>query len=157
MTTVMSGARSRVPDVAPPGGMGPGKDTTARVNSLVREELQRIPTLFGRLNYIAGLSAPPNGSVPLRAITRSHDDDVCRAIRQIHYELLYQWLDVPWACRVADAAAYFRALGVAGRSLATAGSGGDCQRLVPANAPEPHAVHFATDVALLLPLVSQRL
>jgi hypothetical protein len=85
-------------------------ETPAAID-LWHRTLAQIPTLFGRLTYLASLRNANANSYQHHGLAARFGSRAAQsAIRESHLELLRNWLELPLATRKADLASYLAML-----------------------------------------------
>jgi hypothetical protein len=111
-----------------------------------RKTLSQIPTLFGRLVYLASLRDPASGRYRHEVLNTLMDpEDSDRALSRAHHRLFSEWLAHPMAEQRSDLDEYLR----------TAGAPRDSRQyhnLVPPRARDVERQLFLSDLETLLEL-----
>lgn len=77
------------------------------VNDLWKHTLSRIPTVFGRLAYLASLRDPNSGIYRHHGLSTAFGrDESVRALRSSHEEAFLEWLRLPLAEKHDDLRKY---------------------------------------------------
>jgi hypothetical protein len=112
---------------------------------LWRATLSQIPTVFGRLAYLASLRDPVTGRYALSRLAATDPEDVDRGLCQGHYQVFFQWLTSNLADQKADLDEY---LGAAGEPR----SASYYHDLIPRTARTVERQLYLTDLETLLEL-----
>lgn len=116
---------------------------------LWRKTLSQVPTIFGRLVFMASLRDAGTGRYQHEALTRLlGPDDTDRALLNSHHQVFSEWLRFSLAEQKSDLDEY----------LSMAGAGGSFRalpykNLVPATAREVERQLYLTDLETLLELL----
>jgi hypothetical protein len=122
---------------------------------LCRHTLSRIPTVIGRLIYLATLRDVNSGTYRHHGLIATFGrDEAVRALRESHQAAFQSWLNLPLAEKNEDLRDYLRALDdpqeeVASYWLKT----GVYRSYTPASAGEPETALFGRDLETLLELL----
>ena len=136
-----------------------GQERKKRIRELIEEELQLVPTLFGRLDLIAGMCDPDIRVTRCPLLHAACTQEELTAIIEREQEtLVYNWLAKSWEYRVTDISAYYGRQGKQGRSaLATMLHKKSYRRLILPSLTKAHGQDFLGHMPLLLELAMQRL
>jgi hypothetical protein len=78
---------------------------------LFKNTLSRIPTIFGRLEYLASLRESTSGVYKHHGLASIFGRDESRkALSQTHQTIFQEWLNLPLADKKQDLSAYFKGL-----------------------------------------------
>ena len=73
-----------------------------------RRALSEIPTVFGRLTYLASLRDPVTGVYSHELLSQAmNGEEADRTLRQAHHQVFFQWLTFNLADQKADLDEYF--------------------------------------------------
>jgi len=72
-----------------------------------RKTLWEIPTVFGRLVYVASLRDPATGGYSHDLLNQMNADEADRTLRQAHHQIFFQWLTFNLADQKVDLDEYF--------------------------------------------------
>ena len=112
-----------------------------------RSALDRIPTVLGRLNYIAGLRDPVSNSYSHPSLSQAlGEEETDRTLRHCHYEVFSEWLALGLEDQKSDLSAYLAAEGLAPGELRP-------RDLVPPQARDVETRLYLTDLETVLELV----
>ncbi|SRR5579871_6417490 len=120
-----------------------------------KRTLSRIPTLYGRVAYLASLRDQNSGAYRHHGLTASFGrDEGTRALRESHEQAFAEWLNLSLAEKSADLQSYLAALEdpmpeVVEHWL----SPGYLQTLIPAAARKASRELFRSDLETLLKLL----
>jgi|SRR5581483_2030682 len=112
-----------------------------------RKTLSQIPTLFGRLAYLASLRESPGGRYRhevLTALLGPEDSD--RALSRSHHQLFSEWLSYSLAEQKSDLDEYLNTEGGTRNYR-------QYQNLIPSNAREVERQLYLTDLETLMELL----
>jgi hypothetical protein len=122
-------------------------------DQLWRNTLLQIPTVFGRLAFLAALRDPVSGKYhedSLNSLLGPQDAD--RALRHSHYQVFSQWLAFSLADQKDDLSQYFGGLG-RGWARPNWSSAAPYRQLIPASAREVERQLYLADLETLLELL----
>ena len=112
-----------------------------------RSSLVRVPTLFGRLVYLASLRDPASGRYTHESLAPLFaPEEVDRALRSSHQQIFQQWISAGLADQKADLDEYLSAAGGPRYAL-------PYRSLTPAAAREVERQLYLTDLETLLELL----
>jgi hypothetical protein len=78
---------------------------------LWKHTLSRIPSVYGRVVYLAGLRDPNSGLYRHHGLSLAFGrEDSARALRDSHYKTFREWLNLPLAAKSLDLAEYLAGL-----------------------------------------------
>ena len=119
----------------------------SEVWDLWRRTLSPIPTLFGRLRYIAGLRDPQTGRYAHPTLSRAIGaDDADRTLRRGHYQVFGEWLGLSLEEQKTDLEEFLNG------NSPTAGPLG-YRELAPPGAHEVERQLYFTDLETILELL----
>jgi hypothetical protein len=117
------------------------------VAELWRSTLHRVPTVFGRLAYVAGLRDAVTGRYSHPALDNvASPEDMDRTLRHSHDQVFAQWLAFRLAEQKSDLDEFLNGLD-GPRRLS------DYRRLIPPGAREVERQLYLTDLETLLELL----
>ena len=125
------------------------------LDNLWRHTLSRIPSIYGRLVYLASLRDPNSGQYRHHGLIASFGrEDSARALRQSHKQAFLEWLKSPLARKSADLKEYLETLEdeqlvVIATWLRTSHP----RTLAPDRATRAQIAHFRRDMDTLLGLI----
>jgi hypothetical protein len=119
---------------------------------LWRRTLAQIPSVFGRLDYLARLRDPNSGAYQHHGLAQVFGaDEADRALRESHLTSFQEWLGMSFEHQKTDLAVFFSGLLVERRTLVETWLRlAHYRNLIPAAAPEPERALFLADVEILL-------
>jgi hypothetical protein len=121
--------------------VNPPNQAPEPVGEFWRGALERIPTVFGRLVYVAGLRDRLTGQYSHSSFDHPRDaEDVDRALSHTHERIFAQWL----AFNLAEQKSELEEFLSSGQTLP------DYRRLAPSGAREVEVQLYLTDLELLL-------
>jgi len=124
-----------------------GNEPKAPAASQWRLMLAQIPTIFGRLAYLASLRDPATGRYQHSdLISMLGSEDADRALRHSHHQVFSQWLTFNLAAQKSDLDEYLRTSG--GRQFP-----GYYRTLVPPTARDVERQLYITDLETLMELL----
>ncbi len=119
----------------------------SEVWDLWRRTLSPIPTLFGRLRYVAGLRDPQTGRYSHPTLSRALGaEDADRTLRRGHYQVFGQWLGLSLEEQKADLEDFLNGAGRPGGPLGY-------RDLAPPGAHEVERQLYVTDLETILELL----
>ncbi len=125
------------------GKSSPGRQPAAE---MWRRTLLRVPTLFGRLAYVAGLRLTGLDRYQHPSLTGPlGPEEADRILRRSHYQVFAEWLDLNLEDQKADLEAFIRERGAEEQALRF-------RDLPPATAREVERQLFVTDLETLFAL-----
>ena len=81
------------------------------VDDLWKHTLSRIPSVYGRLAYLASLRDPNSGIYRHHGLSTAFGrDESVRALRRSHEEIFLEWLNLPLADKSQDLKQYLATL-----------------------------------------------
>ena len=94
------------------GGIGESKSGSqglrTRGTDAWRKALSQIPTVFGRLVYLASLRNPETGGYSHALLSQAmNEEEADRLLRQAHHQVFFQWLTFNLADQKTDLDEYF--------------------------------------------------
>jgi hypothetical protein len=114
----------------------------------MRGTLDRIPTVLGRLAYIAGLRDPASNSYSHPSLSQAlGDEEADRTLRHMHYKVFAEWLALGLEDQKSDLSRFLAAEGLAPGELRP-------RDLIPPQACEVESQLYLTDFEVLLRLLS---
>jgi len=122
---------------------------TARTPGAVlwRNTLSQVPTVFGRLAFLAALRNPTTGRYSHEALLRVlGPEETDRALCNSHHQVFAEWLQFSLAEQKSDLDDYLRTAGNSDASF-------DYHRLVPPTARDVERQLYVTDLETLLELL----
>lgn len=127
-------------------GRPTSQGTRVRGTDAWRHVLSEVPTVFGRLTYLAALRNPVTGEYAHAMLSRLLSaEEADRTLRQSHHQVFFEWLTFNLADQKMDLDEYFRG---GGAFLSVA----KCRDLVPRSAREVERQLYLTDLETLLEL-----
>ena len=113
---------------------------------LWRGTLDRIPTVFGRLVYLAGLRDPVSGGYTHPSLSQAHGpEEADRTLRRAHYQMFSEWLALGLEEQKGDLAGF----------LADEGPGALRPReLIPPQARDVERQLYLADLETLLEIIT---
>ncbi len=122
---------------------------------LWRRTLSQIPTLFGRLAYLASLREPNSGAYRHYGLAqRFSDEDADNTLRHSHEELFAEWLASNLQRQKQDLDEYLAGLDeIPSRVIASWLSLTPYRNMMPASAREVERDLFTSDIRMLLELL----
>jgi hypothetical protein len=119
---------------------------------LWRRTLAQIPSVFGRLDYLARLRDPNTGAYQHHGLAQVFGaEEADRALRDSHLVSFQQWLEMNLKHQKADLALFFSGLLVERNTLIETWLRlAHYQNLIPAAAGEPERILFMEDIEALL-------
>ena len=122
---------------------------------LWKHTLSRIPTVYGRLVYLASLRDPNSGSYRHHGLSLAFGrEDSGRALRESHEQTLVEWLTLPLVSKNGDLKDYLIGLGEGHASVAgTWLRSGHLRNLVPDRATRAQKTQFVEETGILLEMV----
>ena len=127
-------------------GRPTSQGTRVRGTDAWRRVLSEVPTVFGRLVYLAALRNPVTGEYAHAMLSRLMSaEEADRTLRQSHHQVFFEWLTFNLADQKTDLDDYFRD---SGAPLSVA----ECRDLVPRSAREVERQLYLTDLETLLEL-----
>lgn len=120
-----------------------------------RRTLSQIPTVFGRLVYLASLRDPNTGRYEHFGLAQMFgEDEADRALRQSHWETFQQWLGFGLERQKQDLDQYLAGLHRDPRAILETWSRVEPYRnLIPAAAPQAERQLYLSDLQALLELL----
>lgn len=124
-------------------------------SSLWRNTLSQIPSLFGRLVYLASLRAGNSGTYEHHGLALLYGDaEADRALRASHEELFGEWLSYSLEQQKADIDLYLSALAGSRKSIIDTWQRlSPYRNVVPASARLAEKNLFSSDFEMLLSLL----
>jgi len=122
-------------------------------DQLWRNTLLQIPTVFGRLAFLASLRDAVSGKYhedSLNSLLSPQDAD--RALRHSHYQVFSQWLAFSLAEQKDDISEFLGGLG-RGRARPNSSSAVQYRQLIPASAREVERQLYLADLETLMELL----
>jgi len=124
---------------------------------LFKHTLSQIPTLYGRLTYLASLRDPNSGIYRHYGLSAAFGrEQSIRAFQVSHTKTFREWLKLPLSQKSSDLAAYFETLeeprSVIARHLLRSKGFLTC---VPDSASKAERTHFSAELELLLDLITR--
>jgi hypothetical protein len=125
------------------------------VANVWRRTLSQIPTVFGRLVYLASLRDPNTGRYEHFGLAQMFgEDEADRALRQSHWETFQQWLGFGLERQKQDLDQYLAGLHRDPRAILETWSRVEPYRnLIPAAAPQAERQLYLSDLQALLELL----
>jgi hypothetical protein len=122
---------------------------------LWKHTLSRIPTLSGRLVYLAGLRDPNSGTYRHHGlITAFGRDEAVRALRQSHQETFQAWLNLSLAHKNEDLRSYLISLDHPQEEVVEHWlQSGAYRNYMPASVLEMESELYCSDMGMLLELL----
>jgi len=119
---------------------------------LWRRTLAQIPSVFGRLDYLARLRDPNSGQYQHHGLAQVFGaEEADRALRDSHLLSFQQWLEMNLEHQKSDLALFFSGLVVERRTLIETWLRlAHYRNLIPAAAGEPERLLFMEDIETLL-------
>jgi hypothetical protein len=119
---------------------------------LFKHTLSRIPTLYGRLSYLASLRDPNSGHYRHHGLMAMFGrEESTRALTESHEHAFREWLNLPLSEKHADLQEYFRELGEPPAEVVRHWRHTRLYRtLVPASATEAENEYFSADLDMLM-------
>jgi hypothetical protein len=112
-----------------------------------RAALERIPTVLGRLSYMAGLRDPVSNSYFHPLLSRTHGaEEATRELRHFHYQVFSEWLALGLADQKSDLSEFLAAEGLRPEELRV-------RDLIPPQARDVEKQLYLADLKTLLKLV----
>jgi hypothetical protein len=133
----------------------PGRFERYAVANVWRRTLSQIPTVFGRLVYLASLRDPNTGRYEHFGLAQMFgEDEADRALRQSHLETFQQWLGFGLERQKQDLDQYLAGLHRDPRAILETWSRVEPYRnLIPAAAPQAERQLYLSDLQALLELL----
>ncbi len=133
----------------------PGRFERDAVANVWRRTLSQIPTVFGRLVYLASLRDPNTGRYEHFGLAQMFgEDEADRALRQSHWETFQQWLGFGLERQKQDLDQYLAGLHRDPRAILETWSRVEPYRnLIPAAAPQAERQLYLSDLQALLELL----
>lgn len=122
---------------------------------LWKHTLSCIPTVYGRLVYLASLRDPNSGLYRHHGLSLAFGrEESARALRESHQQVFQQWLSLPFASKSPDLKEFLAGLEdgsatVAAHWLHT----GHYRNLLPERATRAQAAQFVQESATLLEMI----
>lgn len=122
---------------------------------LWKHTLSQIPSVYGRLVYLASLRDPNSGLYRHHGLTLAFGrEESTRALRESHQKVFREWLNFPLASKSSDLTEYLKGLEegsavVAANWLRT----GHFRNLMPDQATRAQSAQFIQESAALLELI----
>lgn len=121
---------------------------------ILRVMLQQIPTLFGRLDYVASLRHPVTGVYEHAVLAQVvNAEELDRLLRHNHRQIFSEWLASNLQDQKDDLTAYLSGNGDTARAADHLSRLAGYAGLVPAAAREVERQLYLTDWAILLELL----
>lgn len=119
---------------------------------LWRRTLAQIPSVFGRLDYLARLRDPNSGVYQHHGLAQVFGaEEADRALRQSHLSCFLEWLRMSLEHQKADLAVFFTSVLVERQTMIETWLRlAHYRNLIPAAAPEPERALFLADIETLL-------
>lgn len=119
---------------------------------LWRRTLAQIPSVFGRLDYLARLRDPNSGAYQHHGLAQVFGaEEADRALRESHLSSFQEWLAMSLEHQKTDLAVFFSGLLVERRTLIETWLRlAHYRNLIPAAVPEPERALFLADIEILL-------
>ncbi len=133
------------------------------VKARITEQLEAIPTLFGRIAKASNAWNSRTGLYEWDSLGEAAEGpctpaEISGVVERIHEELVMEWLNKQVRYQAADMAAHFRRDGAFGlRKLWTLQDRRDYRHLLPVSVPKFQAQHFQLEMTIVLPLAAARL
>lgn len=123
-----------------------------RATSMWDSILAQVPTLFGKLLWVASFRVPGSNLYRHPALEQSIAPEIAsRILEQSHRRYFQQWLTMGIQKQHDDFLEYLEPIGSAGDARHFIEDSGN--RLVPASAIKPQRLLFETDMAVVLELL----
>ncbi len=122
---------------------------------MVREAINAVPTLLGRLLFISAMR-DPNGEtyMPwLVGVPFDAGEQTTSILGAIHRDLFLSWLAIPMEAQVSDAVEFLTARHDPEAAVGLILRGAASSRLLPPNAENIHKMHFLSEIQLVMELV----
>lgn len=125
------------------------------VNDLWKHTLSRIPTVYGRLAYLAGLRDQNSGIYRHHGLSAAFGrDESGRALRRSHEEVFSQWLNLALAEKHADLQSYLATLEDSSRTVVDHWlRSGAYKTQIPSAARPAEAELYSSELEALLELM----
>ena len=119
---------------------------------LSRHTLSRIPTLFGKLAYLASLKDSSTGSYRHHGLSASFGrEDTAAALRESHQVVFLEWLNTALSDKYEDLTRYIASLDAASSETVNQWLQSKVYRTcVPPSASKAEAEYFVSDLEALL-------
>lgn len=119
---------------------------------LWRRTLAQIPSVFGRLDYLARLRDPNSGIYKHHGLAQVFGEaEADRALRESHLTSFHEWLALPLEHQKVDLALFFSGLLVDRQTLIETWLRlAHYRNLIPASAREPERLLYLADIETLL-------
>jgi hypothetical protein len=122
---------------------------------LWKHTLSRIPSIYGRLVYLASLRDPNSGFYRHHGLSAAFGrEDSARALQESHEQTFAEWLQLPLAEKSSDLREYLEGLDDEAALVTTTWlRTGRHRTLAPDRATRAQNAHFHNDMEILLELV----
>ena len=119
---------------------------------LWKHTLSQIPTLFGRLTYLASLRDPNSGAYRHHGLSAAFGrEESAKALKESHERIFSEWLNLALADKSADLSAYLQSLDDPQGSVVAHWLSSDHYRgQIPDSARPMESELFHTDLEALL-------
>ena len=122
---------------------------------LWKHTLSRIPSVYGRLVYLAGLRDPNSGLYRHHGLGLAFGrEDSARALQDSHYNVFGDWLNFPLAAKSSDLTEYLTGLEDDSAVVATTWlHSGYFRQLVPDQATRAQRMQFEHELGTMLSMI----
>jgi hypothetical protein len=147
------------------GGFGDGDSVTRfrtkgtlerdALANLWKHTLSMIPTVYGRLVYLASLRDPNSGVYRHHGLSTAFGrEESARALRESHRQTFHQWLRLPLAGKASEFNEYLASLGEDAETVLRGWAENQMYRSqIPDGASRAQRSQFAQEIETLLALI----
>jgi hypothetical protein len=124
---------------------------------VLKSALSTIPSLFGRLAFLAAHRNPASGSYEDQAAIVVFGPEVNQVLRHAHMEAFEAWLYLNLEQQTTDLSNYLETLVIDPREILRQWSKeSSYMKLIPPDAEQPQVVLFHSDLELVLTILNAR-